>query len=125
MYLISDNVYIHELYKLREKDSNTPIPVRRALRKLGGDLRDARLRRRIPAELMSQRASISRTTLYKVERGDPGVSIATYSTVMFILGLIDRISELADMTQDKLGRQLDEERLPKRVRLHRRKSTKK
>ena len=45
-----------------------PIPVKSALRKLGSDIRDARLRRRIPAAVMAQRAFISRTTLVKVER---------------------------------------------------------
>ncbi len=102
-------------------DSNVPIPVRRALKKLGQDIRDARLRRRIPTEIMAQRASVSRTTLYKVENGDDSVSIATYATVLFILGLIDRISSLADLTNDDVGRQLEEEQLPKRIRLRRRK----
>jgi len=105
-------------------DSSTPIPVRRALKKLGQDIRDARLRRRIPTEIMAQRASVSRTTLYKVENGDESVSMATYATVLFILGLLDRISALADLSNDDVGRQLDEERLPKRIRLKRRKSPK-
>jgi len=37
-------------------NSNTPIPVRRAVRKLGQDIRDARLRRRIATEILAQRA---------------------------------------------------------------------
>ena len=48
-----------------------PIPVRNALRKLGQDIRDARLRRRIATAIMSQRALVTRTTLHKVENGDP------------------------------------------------------
>jgi transcriptional regulator with XRE-family HTH domain len=99
--------------------STTPIPVRRALRKLGQDIRDARLRRRIPTAILAQRATISRTTLYKVENGDVNVSIGTYSTILFALGMIDRVSNLADAGEDTLGRQLDEERLPKRIRLPR------
>ena len=63
-----------------------PIPVRRALRKLGQDIRDARRRRRIPVEIMAERASISRTTLSKVEKGDPGVSMGIYARVLFVLG---------------------------------------
>ena len=51
-----------------------PIPVTRALRKLGHDIRDARRRRRIPVAILAERASISRMTLNKVEKGDPGVS---------------------------------------------------
>ena len=66
-----------------------PIPVKNALRKLGRDIRDARRRRRIPAAIAAQRASISRTTLVKVEKGDPGVAIGIYATVLFVLGMTD------------------------------------
>jgi hypothetical protein len=103
--------------------ASIPIPVRRALRKLGQDIRDARLRRRIPTDILAQRASISRTTLYKVEKGDPNVAMGIYATIIFALGMIDRISDLADAIHDTLGRQLDEDRLPKRVRLPRGKAT--
>ena len=43
-----------------------PIPVKKALGKLGNDIRTARIRRRITMSLMSQRASISRTTLISI-----------------------------------------------------------
>lgn len=94
-----------------------PLPVLRALRKLGGDIRDARLRRRIPTTMMAQRASISRTTLGKVEKGDPGVQLGIYATVLFVLGLTDRLADLADLRHDKAGLELEEERLPQRIRL--------
>jgi len=94
-----------------------PLPVSRALRKLGADIRDARLRRRIPTATMAERASISRTTLGKVEKGDPGVQLGIYATILFVLGLTHRIAELADSRQDKTGLELEEERLPKRIRL--------
>ena len=93
-----------------------PIPVRNALRKLGSDIRGARLRRRIPTAIMSQRALVSRPTLHKVEQGDPTVSMGTYASVLFVLGMTDRLGELADVRFDRLGLALDEERLPKRIR---------
>lgn len=95
-----------------------PLPVARALRKLGGDIRDARRRRRISTTTMAARASISRTTLAKVERGNPGVQLGIYATVLFVLGLTDRISDLADVRHDKAGLELDEEHLPQRIRQH-------
>lgn len=98
-----------------------PIPVRRALGKLGEDIRNARRRRRIPVAVMAERASVSRTTLTKVERGEPGVAVGTYATVLFTLGLVDRIAGLADPTADRVGRELEEEHLPQRIR-HPRKS---
>ena len=80
------------------------------MRKLGGDIRDARLRRRIPTKIMAYRASISRTTLNKVEKGEPGVSLGIYATVLFVLGLHDRLAELADIKTDTVGLELEEEK---------------
>ena len=93
-----------------------PLPVKRALSKLGEDIRAARLRRRITATLMAERAFITRTTLGKMEKGDPGVSLVIYATVLFILGLTSRLEELADVKNDALGLHLEDERLPKRIR---------
>jgi transcriptional regulator with XRE-family HTH domain len=110
--------------KRRKSQSNSelPLPVQRALRKFGGDVRDARLRRRISTAILAQRASISRSTLFKVERGDPGVSLGIYATVLFVLGMIDRLNSLVDVRQDVIGLELDEERLPKRIRSRKSKS---
>jgi transcriptional regulator with XRE-family HTH domain len=93
-----------------------PIPVTRALRKLGHDIKDARRRRRIPMAIVAQRASISKPTLIRVERGDPGVSIAGYATVLFVLGMADRLADLVDAKNDPVGLQLEEENLPQRIR---------
>jgi transcriptional regulator with XRE-family HTH domain len=95
---------------------NLPLPVARVLRKLGNDIKNARKRRRISTRVMAERASISRTTLNKVEKGDPGVSIGIYVTVLFILGFIDRIADLADLKNDIIGMDLEDEFLPKRIR---------
>jgi transcriptional regulator with XRE-family HTH domain len=93
-----------------------PLQVKRALAKLGADVRSARLRRRISATVMAERAFITRATLLKVERGDPAVSLGIYATVLFILGMIARLSDLADVRSDELGLQLEEEKLPRRIR---------
>ena len=65
---------------------------------------------------MAERASISRTTLGKVEKGDPGVSLGTYATVLFVLGFVERLGELADPGSDEVGLALEEEHLPRRIR---------
>ena len=54
----------------RKTTRMSPIAVKRALRKLGNDLRDARRRRRIPMALMAERVGVTRTTLAKAENGD-------------------------------------------------------
>lgn len=101
---------------MSDKSSTLSIPVRRALRKLGHDMRDARLRRRIPVAIAAERASISRVTLSKIEKGDPSVAFGHYATVLFVLGMIDRLGEVADVRSDAAGLQLEEELLPKRIR---------
>ena len=93
-----------------------PVPVRHALRKLGRDIRDARRRRRIPVALAAERASISRMTLAKIEKGDPGVAMGIYATVLFVLGLARPLGDLADLESDPVGRQLEAEHLPQRIR---------
>jgi hypothetical protein len=102
---------------MRTKSSRAlPIPVRTALRKLGRDIRDARLRRRVSTVIMANRALIDRKTLRKVENGDAGVSAGAYATILFVLGMTDRFAKLADARFDRIGLTLEEERLPKRIR---------
>lgn len=94
-----------------------PIPVNRALKKLGKDFCNARKRRRIPMWLAAERAGISRSTLSKIEKGDDGVSLGAYAKVLFILGMIEKLSLLLDAKFDDLGLSLEEENLPKRIRI--------
>jgi transcriptional regulator with XRE-family HTH domain len=94
-----------------------PIPVARALRKLGHDIRDTRRRRRIPVAILAERASISRMTLSRIEKGDPRTSLGAYATVLFALGMADRLADVADPRHDTVGLQLEEEHLPERIRL--------
>jgi hypothetical protein len=70
---------------------------------------------------MAERASISRTTLGKIEKGDPGVSLGNYATVLFVLGLVEKLGELADIRNDTVGLEQEEEDLPKRIRRSRKK----
>ena len=83
---------------------------------MGSDIRDARLRRRIPLEVMAERAFVNRKTVTKAEQGDPTVSMGTYATLLFILGMTERLADLADVRNDRVGLSLEDERLPKRVR---------
>ncbi len=93
-----------------------PPAVRDALRKLGDDLSIARRRRRISVQAMAERTFTSRATIARVERGDPRVSMAIYASVLFTLGLIDRLVELAEPELDELAGELDLDRLPRRIR---------
>jgi transcriptional regulator with XRE-family HTH domain len=84
---------------------------------LGRDIRDARRRRRIPVAILAERASISRTTLNKLEKGDASVSMGSWATVLFSLGMNDRLADVADPRYDTVGREREEESLPQRIRV--------
>lgn len=93
-----------------------PIPVKKGLQVLGRDIRTARIRRRVTMTVMAKHAAISRTTLTKIENGDPSVALGTYAAVIFILGLDTGLESFADSSKDLLGQSLDKENLPRRVR---------
>jgi transcriptional regulator with XRE-family HTH domain len=92
------------------------LPARRALGKLGSDLKDARLRRRLSTTLVAERAFLNRKTLRKIEMGNAGVSMGAYASVLFVVGMTDRLADVADSRFDRTGLTLEEERLPKRIR---------
>ena len=99
--------------------SRLPPSVRRSVTKLGRDLRAARTRRRLTTRMMAERVGVALETYRRVERGDPGTSIATYASVMFVLGFGTPLAELADVAHDQQGQMLDDARLPQRVRTRR------
>jgi transcriptional regulator with XRE-family HTH domain len=97
-----------------------PRAARKALVKLGEDITVARKKRRISTVSMAERAFISRNTLYKLERGDPSVSIGIYATVLSLLGLVEKLGDIADRRDDSLGLDIEEDRLPKNIVARRR-----
>ena len=105
--------------KTSQAKAALPLSVRRALKKLGADIVIARKRRRLAMTVVAQRAFISRNTLTRVERGDAGVSIGIYATVLFVLGLADRLNQLADPITDDVGLSLENSRLPTRTHTER------
>ena len=83
------------------------------LETVGEQIRLARLRRKYSVNLIAERAGISRATLWKVEKGDPGVAIGVYAKVLATIGLPNDITLLA--RDDELGRIIqDSELLNKR-----------
>ena len=76
------------------------------LSELGERLKLARLRRKLSSVVVAQRAGISRSSLYKVEIGDPGATLGSYVRVLAVLGLTADISALA--ADDKVGRKLQD-----------------
>jgi len=92
----------------------------RILSGLGERLKVARLRRRYSADMVAQRAGMARATLYRIELGDPGVSLGNYARVMQVLRLEEDLKRLA--VDDELGRKLQDAEIGSRARAPRRKS---
>src|SRR5262245_52184325 len=93
--------------------------LRRLLAQVGGNIKLARLRRRDSAEIVAQRAGISRKTLYRVEQGDEAVALGIYARVLQALRLEQDLARLA--ADDELGRTLQDLGLETRKRAPRRK----
>jgi hypothetical protein len=58
-------------------------------------------------------------TLNRIEKGDPNTSLGNYATVLFSLGMVERLADVADVRFDAVGLELEEEHLPQRIRLSR------
>lgn len=76
------------------------------LQQMGEHFKLARKRRKLTTTQVSERANISRSTLYLIEKGDPSVAIGAYFRVLHILGMQPDILKLA--ADDVLGRKLQD-----------------
>ncbi len=89
-------------------------PLERRLTRLGERIRTARLRRRLSAKLVAERAGMSVMTLRNVENGGMGVTIGAYAAVLHVLGLDGDLDAVA--AADTLGRDLQDATLPQSAR---------
>lgn len=77
------------------------------LAQMGEQIKLARLRRRISAKLVAERAGISRATLVSIEKGAPSVAIGCYAAVLHALNYMDK-DLLLVAKDDELGRKLQD-----------------
>lgn len=76
------------------------------LEEMGENFKLARKRRKLTAEQLSDRASISRKTLYLIEKGNPNVSLGAYFNVLQAMDLHQDIVKIA--SDDQFGRKLQD-----------------
>lgn len=88
---------------------------REILEQMGDQIRLARLRRKLSAQLVAERAGISRQTLTAIEKGTPTVTIGAYAAVLHALNNLDT-DLLLVAKDDELGRKLQDLALPTRRR---------
>ena len=99
-----------------ESDKVLPLPVERALKKLGHDLALARRRRRFTQASMAERLQTSVATLRRLEKGDSRVSVGLVAQALFVLGGLEKMNSLLDTASDEIGLSLMNEQLPQRIR---------
>ena len=87
------------------------------LEQRGEQIKLARLRRNLSVELVSERANISRATLWAIEKGSPSVAIGYYAAVLHALNDMDK-DLLLIAKEDELGRRLQDLSLIRRKNNH-------
>lgn len=98
------------------KKSTVILPqTQEILNQMGDQIRLARLRRHLSAELVAERAGLSRMTLSNIEKGSPSVAIGSYAAVLHALNGMDK-DLLLVAKDDELGRKLQDLGLPTRCR---------
>lgn len=115
----TNSVFLSEILNVMKSNKTILLPrLNRIMDELGERIKLARLRRKLSLEQVSQRAGISRSTLWAIEKGSDSVAIGSYLQVLFVLGLENDFTLLAK--DDELGRKLQDiglvtnERAPKR-----------
>lgn len=83
-----------------------PYQVEQALKTLGAHLRTARLRRNLSIADLAEKIGVGRHVVAAAERGKPSTGIAVYAAMLWSLGLIDQLAEVADPDRDDEGKTL-------------------
>ncbi len=97
-------------------DTPIPLPVERAIRKLGADISLARRRRHIAQASLAERMGASLSTVRRMEKGDVRVPIHFYARALHVFGEIQALENVLDTANDDIGLTLMDARLPQRVR---------
>lgn len=109
------SLYLSFIVNIMENRTLTLTPsLSKILSEFGGNIKLARLRRRLTTEQVCARADISRTTLWQIEKGMHNVTIGAYAQVLFILGLEKDLQRVS--VDDELGRRLQDADLEVRQR---------
>ena len=86
------------------------------LQHVGQNIRTARIRRNLTILELANRVHVDERTISRLEKGDPSINFKNLVTVLMVLGLEDSVFDLADPNADELGRALELQKYPKRVR---------
>jgi transcriptional regulator with XRE-family HTH domain len=97
---------VENIQQMKKKRSILLPKYQKIMEEVGEHIKLARKRRKLTTTQVSERADIDRTTLYKIEKGNPKVSMGAYFNVLRVLGLQDDFLKLA--SDDEFGRKLQD-----------------
>lgn len=98
------------------KSLPAPLPVERAITKLGCDLALARRRRHISQESLAIRIGASLSTVKRMEKGDLRIPLHFIARTLHVFGELGQLASLIDTAKDDIGLTLANDQLPQRVR---------
>jgi len=84
-----------------------PYPVEQAIKRLGVNLRTARLRRNLTIEDMAQKIGTGPRAVMDAEKGKPSTGVAVYTALLWAYDLLEPVSALADPARDEEGLSLE------------------
>lgn len=77
-----------------------PLEVEHALKRLGANLRTARLARNLSLEHVAAKLGVGRRVVAAAEAGKPGTAVGIYFGLLWAYGRLSQASELADPALD-------------------------
>jgi hypothetical protein len=110
-------IYVWSLNMRSNVSDVLPTAVKRSLKEFGGDLATARRKRGLTVLAVAERMGVAKNTYLRAEKGESKVGLGVYAMALFVLGFGSPLGTLIDVSRDDTGLLLDEERLPKRVRM--------
>lgn len=96
--------------------TNLPFPVEDCLKRLGANLKTARLRRNLTIKEMAEKIGTGRKAVTEAEKGNPSSGIAVYAALLWAMDLLNPMTDIADPTKDQEGQRLASSREPGRAR---------
>ena len=93
-----------------------PMATKLAARRIGENLSTWRRLYGLSSQQVAERAAVSRSTVSRLENGDPTVSFATFLNVCRAVGVLDAISTATDPYETDLGRARADTAIPQRIR---------
>ena len=93
-----------------------PYAVEQTLKRLGANLRTARVRRGLSVDAISKKIGTGPRAVTDAERGKPSTGIAVFAALLWVFDLLDQLDAVGDPNRDSQGQALAKAREPSRPR---------